>query len=1117
MERVDPAPILATLKDFQRATAEYIFRRMYLDVPPARRFLLADEVGLGKTLVAKGVVAKTIDHLWEGTRRIDVIYICSNHDIARQNINRLNVTGEKDAALPTRITYLPIAVRDLKRRRLNFITFTPGTSFDLRSRLGTAGERALLYWMLKEAWDLRAAGCKNLLQGHAGKESFRARLKDFERERIDRDLLASFVTATQRHIDLKRTEGKPDLRARFDELCERFGWARKHIPKEDRRLQTALVGELRGLLAASCLEALEPDLVIMDEFQRFKYLLEEDGDNTANQLARNLFEYPDVRILLLSATPYKMYTIADEIAGEDHYEDFLRTLRFLEADPRRTQEFEDLLSEYRREVLRIAEGDGARLRELKAKIEGRLRSVMVRTERLSVTADRSGMLVQVPAPHATLEPQDLEAYLGLGRICRTFEHAEPIEYWKSCPYPLSFMEDYKLKTDLLRCGEDPARLGEARQAITDAPSLLLTADEISRYAEIDPCNARLRSLAADTLEQEAWRLLWMPPSLPYHLPGGPYASPAAAGLTKRLVFSSWHMVPKAISCLLSYEAERRMMSLATRDLDYSPEGRKKHVPLLRFNRSEGRLTGMPVLGMLYPSFALAELGDPLVFAATEGAGGPRPVGDLLRWVEERIRRRLDALPPVSDESGPDDATWYWVAPILLDQGMNRSGTREWFGQRNLAELWSGQSGRSAADADEGAREAAQADAEEADTRWADHAARAQEALGGVLSLGPRPADLVSILALMAVGGPGAIALRALNRAEGDASGLRSPTTRNAAARVAWGFLSLFNLPESMALIRHTYAGEAEDAYWKALLRYCVDGGLQSVLDEYAHVLRDALGLFGRSCEDAAPDIADEMLRALGLRTSRVNVDVRDTASRRVPPPFEKQPMRARFAVRFGQEEKEGGGEATHADQIRAAFNSPFWPFVLATTSVGQEGLDFHLFCHAVVHWNLPANPVDLEQREGRVHRYKGHAIRKNLALKYGIPAESADGSDPWGRLFARAQRERAADESDIVPYWVYCVDGGARIERHVPLLPLSADAERLTALRRSLAAYRMVFGQARQDELVEYLTRRLDEGEIERVVRELAIDLAPPGDQHRGEHPLELGFDNRGLGSNNLG
>ncbi len=77
------------------------------------------------------------------------------------------------------------------------------------------------------------------------------------------------------------------------------------------------------------------------------------------------------------------------------------------------------------------------------------------------------------------------------------------------------------------------------------------------------------------------------------------------------------------------------------------------------------------------------------------------------------------------------------------------------------------------------------------------------------------------------------------------------------------------------------------------------------------------------------------------------------------------------------------GGRTRSSEVRDAFNSPFWPFVLATTSVGQEGLDFHLYCHAVVHWNLPGNPVDLEQREGRVHRYKGHAVRKNLARDFG--------------------------------------------------------------------------------------------------------------------------------------
>ena len=42
-----------------------------------------------------------------------------------------------------------------------------------------------------------------------------------------------------------------------------------------------------------------------------------------------------------------------------------------------------------------------------------------------------------------------------------------------------------------------------------------------------------------------------------------------------------------------------------------------------------------------------------------------------------------------------------------------------------------------------------------------------------------------------------------------------------------------------------------------------------------------------------------------------------------------------------------------ASQVREAFNSPFWPFALATTSVGQEGLDFHHYCHAIVPLGSP--------------------------------------------------------------------------------------------------------------------------------------------------------------------
>jgi len=176
-------------------------------------------------------------------------------------------------------------------------------------------------------------------------------------------------------------------------------------------------------------------------------------------------------------------------------------------------------------------------------------------------------------------------------------------------------------------------------------------------------------------------------------------------------------------------------------------------------------------------------------------------------------------------------------------------------------------------------------------------------------------------------------------------------------------------------------------------------------------------------------------------------------------------------MRFGDQDAEDSAEPTRADQVRSAFNSPFWPFVLATTSVGQEGLDFHSYCHAVVHWNLPSNPVDLEQREGRVHRYKGHAVRKNIAAAFASAAKNFT-ADPWSAMFEAARQSRADGENDLFPFWV-TPNGEAN-------------------LRRSLVLYRMVFGQNRQEDLVEFLLSQLPQEEVDQVVELCRVDLSPP-------------------------
>ena len=292
----------------------------------------------------------------------------------------------------------------------------------------------------------------------------------------------------------------------------------------------------------------------------------------------------------------------------------------------------------------------------------------------------------------------------------------------------------------------------------------------------------------------------------------------------------------------------------------------------------------------------------------------------------------------------------------------------------------------------------------------------------------------------------------------------------------------------MALLRGM---NSEEPYWRRVVEYCLDGGLQAVLDEYIHLLQEFIGVAEHTVEDATEQMAEHLRDVLMMMTSGMDVD--EVALKRDGKGVAlfRRNMRGHFALRFGVQKIEESGEATREDLVRNAFNSPFWPFVLASTSIGQEGLDFHPYCHAVVHWNLPTNPVDLEQREGRVFRYKGHAVRKNIAQMYANQLAGDSIPDAWAHLFNLAGRDHEVKSRGMVPYWSFTVDGGSKIERHVPALPLSREKNKLHALRRSLAVYRLVFGQARQEDLIEYLLAHVPESLIKEYIDKLTINLSP--------------------------
>ena len=719
---------------------------------------------------------------------------------------------------------------------------------------------------------------------------------------------------------------------------------------------------------------------------------------------------------------------------------------------------------------------------IKGKIETQLRRVMSRTERLRVSTESDGMLREVPCAGLELTTEDVQDFLALEKIGREVGQPRVLDYWKSAPYLLSFMDDYQLKKKVM-ARLDMSSDDGLEKLLTDGGRVSLSWEEVEAYAQLDPANARLRSLL-DWLERgEAWRLLWLPPALPYYAESGPWKTAREQRLSKRLIFSTWQVVPKAIAGVVSYDVERRVFPRFDESVRNTPEERRKRRPLLRFAYSQerGGLTGMPVLAILYPSPSLAELGDPV----------PVPEGEAT--LEDAVARARAKLAPILAtlteqylDAAREDESWYWVAPILLDLERHEASTREWFGRWDLPSQWTGAEG----DDDE-------------ESRWAEHVREAKQLVDegvnamvhGSRDLGRPPADLADALATRSVAGPATSALRAVTRSSGPDT-RAALAARDAAARIAWSFRKLFNLPEATALIRGERPRDDKTPYWRQVVDYCAAGNLQAVLDEYAHTLHDLEGLFATDDEEVWKKLAEAVSAALSLRTGAPRVDEFRRADGTVH--IERHRMRNHFAMRFGAQESDDGRAGAREGQVRQAFNSPFWPFVLASTSVGQEGLDFHAYCHAVMHWNLPSNPVDLEQREGRVHRYKGHAVRKNVAATHGAAVLGGGSKDVWHAVF-EAARQESSDGRGLVPYWLFPVADGAHIERHVPALPLSWDASQLQALKRSLAVYRMVFGQPRQDDLVAFLLERVPREKLRKIEPLLRIDLSA--------RPAEDGID----------
>lgn len=1021
---------LQLLKPFQKATVDYVFRRLFKDPVPTDQFLVADEVGLGKTMVARGVIAKSIEELSGKVDRVDVVYICSNQAIAAQNIKSLNVIGSAAKPMNTRLTLLPLEIElsgGIASRPINLISLTPGTALDLKSSLGTAKERALIYEMLRKRLGVRHAGVRRVFRGNVDPANWPAIIKGMRSQKISKEISSKFNEAVSDDF-IQRIRASSEL-AR----------SRKYPDYPDGQRPAAMIGELRRILARICIDALTPDLIILDEFQRFAELLHEhDADVSpakaaASELARALFSYegPEgskARLLLLSATPYRMLTLSsDDPEDGDHYSDFMQTMRFLFGEHEaaaRVAELKSELSKFRSALQSMPQTRSMAFQH-RDHLHGILSQVIARTERVDATDDRNA-LVKENNPELTVETDDLREARAVARFAELVGAPGIVEYWKSSPYLLNFMRGYKLREKLQSSKIRPSR--ELRRAIQKAAPYFISKDQVEKFERIPLRNGRMRALADIAFGHELDQALWIPPSRPS------FGEPIPA--TKTLVFSDWSMVPDAIAALLSHEASRRMKmgpDLISRTI--RPIGVEELMP------------------MLYPSPSLAKLVDPLSLERRFGrAVSYAELSDQAQHVlaETLDKDCLDRLGAQSDRN----------LAIALDAELNC--VVDWDRIRAFEHE---------AHDDHGGM-----------SRTIEELRKALD--DQVSHRDSHEYDVLERLAEQALGSPAICALRALGRLCPELD-LQDPDLISAAIAIALGFRSLYNQPESRALL----AERSPLNYWKQILSHGAKHDLPAVLDEYFHLVLEGERAESFQARERARVVADRVVEVVALRPSQITLDHWTTKRGRLHD--ETFEVRARFAMRFATNADEDKGVQRTA-LMQAAFKSPFRPFVLASTSIGQEGLDFHPYCARVVHWNLPRNPVDIEQREGRVHRYKNHAVRRNVADDFRDAGIATNGAHPWDAMFAEAQINEIANNraGDIVPFWIY--PGNAQIERVALLPPFSREKDRFSDLISSLATYRLAFGQPRQDELIKLFSKMSPDSVRELADLQISLRPRPP-------------------------
>lgn len=990
----------------------------YMGECTSGRFLLADEVGLGKTIIARGVIrclmcklleqeiagkseTEIRDVVEEHYYYFNVIYICSNTNIAKQNEEKLGLDKNNDKEWMNRASCLSGKVLPIKFKtgsnssgyevefrevlqdycnvygkdhtyeslgrvnaletRLRILPMTQRTSIDIKGR-GKEEEREYLYGLIRKFISAEAS------QGN----------EDFEKMR-----------------GLYMTKFKCD--EEFNKACNIIRDSRNGAECEIENFCKTWQIVRKGF-AEITMDWLDCELVIMDEFQNFKEIIGQASEDEESIIGKVLEQGTDEEkrnpyVLMLSATPFRMYmsknadqdemdtdTTNPENASIDEVCSFLEKCdgtKGISAISSSLKDYKTALEKYSRSDRESKEN----VLEKKNAFERQMGSVFTRMERINVLRE----LREDSTDAGDADKQEI----GCGGIKALLDYTNELveyntgngkyhigtgtatAYAERIPYVLSFMNRGNKQAG----GDDGYKIKRNFDEDVDAGKI--------RYKNNSKCY-----ILEDDFND----------------------------MSKTL--GEWHGVYEKV---LEYILDIESLDIDSMLKSGKHNGMTREDVLLN-HPGASRLLWVPsVVGWKELKGAFAEhknFGKTIMFS--DRVVVPRVMAGL---ISREVKRRL---------------IWW-----ILKQEQDKSITEK--------ELQNFQ--KSAKDKLEQILE---------------------QILGLVAGFKENPErgnnDDEGIIKIKSVG--------------------RIFTTSESGLFAVWSEMGL-------PVKRNEYGSALRDnngtlqidenSLRQSILDYCEEGKLQYVLQELKYIGNTAF-LSDWHNVHKAPKInitLYEHTKEGRLQISRTGDDKNG------------ETYYARCIGNSNDDDK-----VSSISNLQAAFNSPFAPFVFATTSIGQEGLDFHNYADRIVHLSIPANPTDFEQREGRINRYNCLAVRKAVMEWYGNKEETRICTDDIPKLLDKAFEAAKASLCEegnqklncgIIPHWLVARKKDdnklevAGIKRLVPYFYNSSMMEKYHYMLKLLQLYRSVIGQADADELLE----RLMVNKKETDVQELYVDFSP--------------------------